>query len=143
MIKQTLGILLLSTTMATANGQCTNCHTNQATELRNDIVQLYGKPVPCGDGNIAIEMWDQLYKDEMQPLLGFKGNAFRTDGSKHDTLYIVMYDAKDQQIAVVEKMPTGGTCLIAGGTGNVSFDQDQLNRLIVIEQMKDFNGVTK
>mgnify|MGYP003309090866 CR=1 FL=1 len=143
MIKQTLGILLLSTTMATANGQCKNCHTNQATELRNDIVQLYGKPVPCGDGNIAIEMWDQLYKDEMQPLLGFKGNAFRTDGSKHDTLYIVMYDAKDQQIAVVEKMPTGGTCLIAGGTGNVSFDQDQLNRLIVIEQMKDFNGVTK
>ena len=110
-----------------------------ATEVSKDIVQLYGKPVPCGDGGIALEMWNQLYKDEMQPLLGFKGNAFRTDGSKHDTMYFVMYDAKDQQIAVVEKMPTGGTCLIAGGTGNVSFDQDFLNKLIVMGQMKDFN----
>jgi len=127
MIKETIGILLLSATVATAN------------ELRTDVVQLYGKPVPCGDGNIAMEMWDQLYKDEMQPLIGFKGNAFRTDGSKHDTLYFIMYDAKDQQIAVVEKMPTGGTCLIAGGTGNVSFDTDMLNKLIVTEQMKDFN----
>ena len=138
MLKQTLGILLLSTTMATANGQCTTCHTQQATELRTDIVQLYGKPVPCGDGNIATEMWDQLYKDEMQPLLGFKGNAFRTDGSKHDTLYIVMYDAKDQQMAVGEKLRTGVKGLIAGGPGNVSFDKEFLNKLIVMGQLSDF-----
>ena len=52
-------------------------------------------------------MWNQLYVDEMQPIVGFKGNAFRNDGSKHDTLYIVMYDAKDQQIAVIEQMPEG------------------------------------
>jgi hypothetical protein len=36
-------------------------------------------------------------------------------------------------------MPEGGTCLIAGGTGNVSFDTEMLNRLIVTEQMKEFN----
>ena len=125
MIKKVIGILLLSTTMATAGA--------------HDIVQLFGKPVPCGDKQIAIEMWNQLYVDEMQPIVGFKGNAFRNDGSKHDTLYIVMYDAKDQQIAVIEQMPEGGTCLIAGGTGNVSFDTEMLNRLIVTEQMKEFN----
>ena len=125
MIKKVIGILLLSTTMATAGA--------------HDIVQLFGKPVPCGDKQIAIEMWNQLYVDEMQPIIGFKGNAFRNNGSKHDTLYIVMYDAKDQQIAVIEQMPQGGTCLIAGGTGNVSFDTEMLNRLIVTEQMKDFN----
>ena len=124
MIKKVIGILLLSTTMAAG---------------AHDIVQLFGKPVPCGDKQIAIEMWNQLYVDEMQPIVGFKGNAFRNDGSKHDTLYIVMYDAKDQQIAVIEQMPEGGTCLIAGGTGNVSFDTEMLNRLIVTEQMKDFN----
>ena len=110
-----------------------------ATAGAHDIVQLFGKPVPCGDKQIAIEMWNQLYVDEMQPIVGFKGNAFRNDGSKHDTLYIVMYDAKDQQIAVIEQMPQGGTCLIAGGTGNVSFDTEMLNRLIVTEQMKEFN----
>lgn len=109
-----------------------------ATEVSKEMVQLYGKPVPCGDGGIALDMWNQLYADEMQPLLGFKGNAFRTDGSKHDTMYFIMYDAKDKQIAVIEKMPTGGTCLIAGGTGNVSFDTDFLNKLIVMGQMKDF-----
>mgnify|MGYP000937045138 FL=1 len=109
-----------------------------ATEVSKEMVQLYGKPVPCGDGGIALDMWNQLYKDDMQPLLGFKGNSFKTDGSKHDTMYFVMYDAKDQQIAVVEKMLTGGTCLIAGGTGNVSFDTDFLNKLIVMGQMKDF-----
>ena len=125
MIKKVIGILLLSATMANAGA--------------HDIVQLFGKPVPCGDKEIAIEMWNQLYVDEMQPIIGFKGNAFRNNGSKHDTLYIVMYDAKDQQIAVIEQMPQGGTCLIAGGTGNVSFDTEMLNRLIVTEQMKDFN----
>ena len=112
--------------------------TVAATEINKSIVQLYGKPVPCGDGDIALEMWEQLYADKLQPLVGFKGNAFRTDGSKHDTMYFVMYDAEDQQIAVVEKMPTGGTCLIAGGTGNVSFDKEFLNKLIVMGQLSDF-----
>ena len=35
-----------------------------ATAGAHDIVQLFGKPVPCGDKQIAIEMWNQLYVDE-------------------------------------------------------------------------------
>lgn len=101
-----------------------------AVHAQEKRTNFYGKPVMCTPLEQAMGMWVQIKKDDMKPLLGFRGNSFLDDGRKFDVDYFILYDAEEQQIVVVERQDNGFQCLIAGGTGNVTFDPEKLNDLI-------------
>ena len=91
---------------------------------------FFAKPVLCTPLEKSMDMWAQIKRDDMKPLIGFRGNSFLEDGTKFNVDYFVMYDMKEQEIVVVERQDTGFQCLIAGGTGTVSFDPEVLRDLI-------------
>ena len=93
---------------------------------------LYNKPVICAPTlDAAMEMLSQVKKDGMKPLMYFYGNSFNGDGSGFKSDFFVMFDADDDQVTIVERQPMNGfTCLLAGGTGTVVFDPEELKGLI-------------
>ena len=104
-------------------GMCTPVHAEVQTNF-------YGKPVLCATAENNLQAWRQLKDDDMLPLMGFEGNSFLQDGSKFEVNYYVMYDQTEEQVAIVEVQPSGFTCIIAGGTGDVIFDTDELKDVI-------------
>lgn len=91
---------------------------------------FYGKPVMCGSPEEQIAMWQQLKDDNFMPLIGFRGNSFLQDGQKFEVDYFVMYDPEGEKIAIMERQASGFQCVIAGGTGNVTFDPDEMRDII-------------
>ena len=102
---------------------CTPVHADTQTNF-------YGKPVLCGTPEQQIEMWQQLKNDNFMPLIGFRGNSFLQDGKKFEVDYFVMYDPDSEKIAIMERQPSGFQCVIAGGSGNVTFDPDEMRDII-------------
>jgi len=117
---------LWATILAAALAYCTPV---QAQEQEAPKLNMFGKPVICAQIWEAPEMWKQIKDDNMVPLLGFRGNSFLQDGTKFESDYIVLYDHEEQQITIIERQDNGFQCLIAGGTGNVIFDPDELEAL--------------
>lgn len=91
---------------------------------------FFGKPVLCGTAEKNTAMWQQIKDDGMAPLLGFAGNSFLDDGTKFNASFFVMYNPEEQIITIVEVQENGFQCLIAGGSGDVRFDPDELKELI-------------
>ena len=89
----------------------------------------------CAPPEDNMAAWQQLKDDGMVPLMGFPGNSFLNDGQKFKVNYFIAYDQEEQKVAVVEVQPTGFTCIIAGGTGNVIFDTEHLRDLIGWEEL--------
>ena len=109
-------------------GMCTPVH---AEHVPLEVpTNFYGKPVLCATPEDNLQAWQQLKNDNMLPLMAFQGNSFLQDGSKFEVDYYVMFDATEQQVAIVEVQPSGFTCIIAGGTGSVTFDTDELKDII-------------
>lgn len=107
--------------LAAALAYCTPVQAQEGKKLN-----FFGKPVICAQIFEAPEMWKQVKEDDMVPLLGFRGNSFLQDGSKFESDYFILYDHAEQQITIIERQDNGFQCLIAGGTGYVTFDPDEL-----------------
>ena len=116
---KSISAILCALTLA----MCTPVHA----EIQTNFL---GKPVLCAPIENNMQAWQQLKDDDMLPLMGFAGNSFLQDGSKFSVNYYVMFDAEEQQVAIVEVQPSGFTCIIAGGTGDVIFDGDELKDVI-------------
>ena len=120
--------LILATLLSLTFAMCTPVHADFQTNF-------YGKPVLCAPPEDNMMAWQQLKDDGMVPLMGFPGNSFLNDGQKFKVNYFIAYDQEEQKVAVVEVQPTGFTCIIAGGTGNVIFDTEHLRDLIGWEEL--------
>ena len=116
----TLGLVLGLTIVTAGNAQ------------EGPSAQMMAKPVICApvDGGQSMEMLSQIKKDGMKPLLYFRGNSFLDDGRKFNADFFMMYNAKEEIMAFIERQDNGFTCLIAGGTGDVVFDPETLESLI-------------
>ena len=101
-----------------------------AQEPQPPQATFFSKPVLCTPLEKSMDMWAQIKRDGMKPLVGFRGNSFLDDGSKFNVDYFVMYNPNEQSIVIVERQDSGLQCLIAGGTGNVEFDPQMLQDLI-------------
>ena len=101
-----------------------------AQEPQPPQATFFSKPVLCTPLEKSMDMWAQIKRDGMKPLVGFRGNSFLDDGSKFNVDYFVMYNPNEQSIVIVERQDSGFQCLIAGGTGNVEFDPQMLQDLI-------------
>ena len=96
------------------------------------IAYLYNKPVLCGDSNQkAIDMLAQIKEDGMKPLMYWRGNSFNGDETKFLSNFFLLYDPNDEQLTVVEQQASGFTCIVTGGTGEVNFDHNEIESLLM------------
>jgi len=101
-----------------------SCHPAYAEEA---TAQLYNKPVLCAESEQkAIEMLDTIRGDGMKPLMYWQGNSFNGDSTRFNSNFFILYDHVDNQLTVIEQQDTGFTCIISGGTGNISFQPDEI-----------------
>ena len=101
-----------------------SCHPAYAQEAK---AQLYNKPVLCaGSEQKAIEMLKTIRGDGMKPLMFWRGNSFNGDSTRFNSNFFILYDHVDNQITVVEQQDTGFTCVISGGTGNITFQPEEI-----------------
>ena len=108
----------------------TTCHPAIAQEEKKPgQLSFFGKPVICAQVWEAPEMWKQIKDDDMLPLIAWRGNSFLQDGTKFQSDYFVMYDHLEKQITIIERQDSGFQCLIAGGTGTVTFDPEEIRAL--------------
>ena len=120
-----LAFLLVIVALVTMNAA-------MAQEPEGPSAPLYNKPVICAPTlEAAVEMLSQVKKDGMKPLMYFYGNSFNGDGSGFKSDFFVLFDPVDDKVTIVERQPMNGfTCLLAGGTGTVVFDPEELEGLI-------------
>ena len=110
---------IIATLLFYTLAMCTPVHAEMPTNF-------FGKPVLCAPAEGNMRAWQELKNDNMLPLMGFPGNSFLQDGTKFEVNYYVMFDQAEQQVAIVEVQKSGFTCIIAGGTGVVIFDTEEL-----------------
>ena len=53
-----------------------------AQEPQPPQATFFSKPVLCTPLEKSMDMWAQIKRDGMKPLVGFRGNSFLDDGSK-------------------------------------------------------------
>ena len=101
-----------------------SCHPAYAEDAK---AHLYNKPVLCADSEQkAIEMMKTIKSDGMKPLMFWRGNSFNGDSTRFNSNFFILYDHVENQLTVIEQQDTGFTCIISGGTGNVSFLPDEI-----------------
>ena len=89
---------------------------------------LKSKPVLCGQPSDAgaLRLLQQIKKDGMEPLIGFRGNHFLEDGETFESDVFILYNPDPEQIIIIEYQDEGTVCLLAGTPGDISFDPELL-----------------
>ena len=101
-----------------------SCHPAYAEGAK---AQLYNKPVLCADSEQqAIEMLKTIRADGMKPLMYWRGNSFNGDQTRFNSDFFALYDHVDNQITIIEQQDSGFTCVISGGTGNITFQPEEI-----------------
>ena len=93
---------------------------------------LYNKPVLCANTEQeATDMMQQIKEDGMKPLMYWRGNSFNGDNTKFLSNFFLLYDPDDEQLTVVEQQASGFTCIVTGGTGDVNFNYQEIESMLM------------
>ena len=76
-------------------------------------------------------MMQQIKEDGMKPLMYWRGNSFNGDNTKFLSNFFLLYDPDDEQLTVVEQQASGFTCIVTGGTGDVNFNYQEIESMLM------------
>lgn len=106
-----------------------SCHPAYAEGAK---AYLYNKPVLCANTQEeATDMMQQIKEDGMNPLMYWRGNSFNGDDTKFLSNFFLLYDPNDEQLVVVEQQVSGFTCIVTGGTGEVNFNFQEIESMLM------------